>query len=117
MAIAALIIGILSLLIAWIPIIGLFGVIGGLIALILGFVARGRIKRNGTAGNGMAITGIVTGAIALVAGIVLTVAFFGILGPLFGDSFRDYTQCVAETGDEQFCSDRFEQDLLDRLGD
>jgi hypothetical protein len=117
MALAALIIGILSLLIAWIPFIGILGAIGGLIALILGFVARGRIKRNATGGNGMAITGIVTGAIALVAGIALTVAFFNIFGGVLGDTYRDYTDCVAETGDEEFCSRQVEQGLLDRFGD
>jgi hypothetical protein len=60
-ALAALIVGILSLLIAWVPFIGLLGVVGGIIALVLGFVARGRIKRTGAGGNGVALTGIVTG--------------------------------------------------------
>jgi hypothetical protein len=117
MALAALIIGILSLLIAWIPVVGILAAIGGLIALILGFVARGRIKRNATGGNGMAMTGIVTGAIALVVGIVLTVVFFSAFGAWFGDSFRDYAQCVEETGDEQRCTELLEEGLLERFSD
>lgn len=46
-----------------------FGGIAGLVGLILGSVSLGRIKRTGARGRGMAITGIVVGAVAIVAGI------------------------------------------------
>jgi hypothetical protein len=47
----------------------------GLVAVVLGLVARGEIRRSGgiQAGGGMAIAGIVTGAIAFVLGLVVIV--------------------------------------------
>jgi hypothetical protein len=117
MAVAALVIGILSLLIAWIPFIGVLGAVGGIVAAILGFVARGRIKRTGRAGRGMATGGIVTGIVAIVLGIVITVGLFALGGNLFGETFRSYAECIQETGDEQFCEEQLEQDVFDILGD
>jgi hypothetical protein len=116
-AVAALIIGILSLLVAWIPFIGLIGALGGIVALILGFVARGRIKRTGASGNGMALTGIITGIVALLLGALITIGLVVLGGDLFGESFRSYAECIEETGDEAFCEEQLQQDLFDRFGD
>lgn len=68
-AIAALIVGILSLP-AVVTII--FAPILGIVAIILGFIGLGRASQAGGAGRGMAIGGIVTGAL----GILLTVLLF-----------------------------------------
>ncbi|PPK94112.1 putative regulator of septum formation [Kineococcus xinjiangensis] len=51
---------------------GLLGT--GLVAVVLGIVGLGRTRRNGTAGRGMAIAGIVLGAIATVTTAVALVA-------------------------------------------
>jgi hypothetical protein len=115
-AVAALIVGILSLLVAWLPIIGLIGALGGVVALVLGFVARGRIKRTGASGSGMALTGIITGVVALLLGTLITIGLFVLGGDLFGESFQSYAECIDETGDEAFCQDQLEQDLFDRFG-
>ena len=45
--------------------------IGAIIGVIFGFVALSQIKRTGQRGRGMAIAGIVIGAILLVVGIAL----------------------------------------------
>ncbi|OBH00731.1 hypothetical protein A5696_15325 [Mycobacterium sp. E2699] len=45
--------------------------IGAFLGIIFGFVALSQIKRTGQKGRGMAIAGIVIGAIALVAGVAL----------------------------------------------
>jgi hypothetical protein len=115
MAVAALVIGILSLLVAWIPFIGVLGAVGGIVAAILGFVARGRIKRTGRAGRGMATGGIVTGIIAVVLGILITVGLFALGGNLFGETFRSYAECIQETGDQDFCEEQLERDVFDIL--
>ena len=47
----------------------------GLVAIVLGFVAKGQIKRTGESGNGLAIAGIVTGALAIVLFVLLVVVF------------------------------------------
>jgi hypothetical protein len=115
MALAAMIVGILSLLIAWIPLIGLLGTIGGIVALVLGFVGRGRIKKTGAGGNGMAITGIATGAIAIVLSVLIS-GFFLVAGDGFFAEFGSYIECVEETGDEAECQRRFEEGLFERFG-
>jgi hypothetical protein len=115
MALAAMIVGILSLLIAWIPFIGILGTIGGIVALVLGFVGRGRIKKTGAGGNGMAITGIATGAIAIALSVLIT-GFFFVAGDGFFAEFGSYIECVEETGDEAGCQRRFEEGLFERFG-
>ncbi len=47
----------------------------GIVAVVLGFVAQGEIKRSGgqQTGEGMALAGIITGGIAFVLGMVIVV--------------------------------------------
>lgn len=75
LAITSLVLGIVSLLIVWIPIIGLIGTLLALVGLVLGVVA---LQRPG--GRGLAIGGIVTSSIS----VVLTVLGFLALGALIG---------------------------------
>ncbi|MFA9445415.1 DUF4190 domain-containing protein [Egicoccus sp. AB-alg6-2] len=105
-AIAALVIGILSLLTSWFVLGGL----GGVIALILGFVALGRIKRNRSGGRGMAITGIVTGVLSIVVAILVVIFAVG----FFGDAAAEYEQCLQENS-EEFCNEQLEQGILERF--
>jgi hypothetical protein len=113
-ALAAMIVGILSLLIAWVPFLGILGGLGGVVAVILGFVGRGRARANGQAGSGQALTGIVTGAVALVLSIAVTVGFARLIGGDFGEVFSSYAECVEETGDEDLCRRQLEDDLFRR---
>jgi hypothetical protein len=69
LAIAALIIGILSTAAAFIPLFGMIVAIpGGIAAIVLGIFARNRAKEVG--GAGLAMTGIITGAAAIVIALV-----------------------------------------------
>lgn len=61
LAVASMVLGILSVLTAWIPVIGFIAWILAPLGLILGFVAMGKAR-----GKGMAITGIITSVIGLV---------------------------------------------------
>jgi uncharacterized membrane protein len=63
LAIASMIIGIVGILFT------VYGIIG-LIAVILGFVARSQIARNGQSGRGMALAGIILGFVGIVLGIL-----------------------------------------------
>lgn len=49
--------------------LGLFCGIGSIVGVILGFIARGQIKRTGQGGDGMALAGIVIGIATLVISI------------------------------------------------
>jgi hypothetical protein len=113
-AVAALVIGILSLLVSFLPLIGLIGVIGGIVALILGIVGRSNAKK-GAGGGGMAIAGIVTGSIAMVIAILITVGLFAFGSSIVGESFRDFNECMREHDDEEFCREQLDRDLFDRM--
>jgi len=49
--------------------LGLFCGIGSIVGVILGFIARGQIKRTGQGGDGMALAGIIIGIATLVISI------------------------------------------------
>ena len=59
-------------------------VIGAVVAVITGHMARSQIKRTGESGNGLAVAGLILGyvhlALGLIVLLVFVVVFFGILG-------------------------------------
>lgn len=68
LAITALILGIIGLVLLWVPILG---ALLGLVGLILGIVA---LKKRQS--KGLSLTGLITGGVALIIGGIITVAFF-----------------------------------------
>ena len=74
-AIAALVLGIISLFLGWIPV---FGQILCLLAIIFGIIPLFGNK----SGKGMAIAGLVLGVVMLIIGLI----FFAALGSVFSDS-------------------------------
>jgi phosphate/sulfate permease len=104
---AALILGILAIL----TIITIFGgPILGIIAIILGFIGRGRAKRGEATNGGMAMAGIVLGAIAIIASIGLAIAGYS----LFKDEFENLTDCLdsAENQeDREQCAEDFKEEV------
>jgi hypothetical protein len=77
LAIAALVIGIISLF-------GVLPIFGGAIAIILGFIAKSEIDTSQGAlkGEGMATTGQILGAVHIVGGFVIACCFLAYV--LFG---------------------------------
>jgi hypothetical protein len=73
LGVAAMVLGIVGFLILWIPFIGYIGLVCGVLALILGIVGTATARRRG-AGVGMAITGIILGALTVVLAIAGLVA-------------------------------------------
>jgi hypothetical protein len=112
--------GITSLILAIIALLGVWSVVAGIIlgltAVLIGFLARGRVKR-GTANNGgVAIAGMVLGALAVVVGVV----FIPIWAALWNDiNGGDYVSCVQEAGPDrvkrQHCADQFREHVEDRF--
>lgn len=74
LAIASMVIGIIALLLAWIPIIGFIGFVGGIAAIIMGIIA---LKK--ATGKGMSIAGIITGALSVLSSLAMAFLFFGII--------------------------------------
>ena len=101
LAIAALVVGVVSLLLA-VPIFPL-GLIGGVIGAILGFIARGKIRRGEASGNGIAIGGIVTSILAIAIAV-----FVGLIVVQFFDR-------VADCADPELTQQEVEQCIEDRI--
>lgn len=89
MAVSSLVLGIVGLLLACLA----FGAVFGIVAVILGIMALGRVKRGVNGGRGLAIAGIVTGALAILGGIVAGIVWVS-LGSLGGDVAE---ACMSET--------------------
>ncbi len=95
MGIAALVLGILAMVFFW-TVIG--GILFGIIAIVLGFIARGRVKKGVATNGGMALAGIITGALGLIGAIVIVAigaAFFN------SDSAQNLIDCIDQAGGDQ----------------
>jgi heme/copper-type cytochrome/quinol oxidase subunit 2 len=102
MAITALVLGIIGLISS----VAIFGGVLGLIAIVLGFMARGKVKRGESTAGGMALAGIITGFFAvIIAGIVLAIAVF------FADQIGSLTECLEKAGNDPVAEAECERDF------
>ena len=88
----------------------------GVVAVILGIVGRARAKRGIADNAGVAIAGVVLGALAVVVGL----AFIAIWNTVWKDvRGGDYIDCIQKAGEnqvaEQHCADQFRRTVQDRL--
>lgn len=79
MGIASLVLGILSILLGWIPIIGLVSWILAPLGLIFGFIALGKTNK------GLAIGGLITSGI----GLLICIAWVTFLGAIVSQASRE----------------------------
>ena len=109
MAIAALVLGVLAVLSSW-TVIG--GILLGLVAIILGFIALSRAKRGQGGGKAMAIIGIIAGALGMVLSIVLISIGLSFLN---SDTGKNLQECLQKAGNDEAaqtkCQREFEDDL------
>lgn len=107
--IAALVLGILSLVTS-ISVVG--GILLGLAAIVFGVLGRGRANKGLANNGGMALTGLILGAVGLVISIVIAVAVGSLLSR--GD-FGNLTECLDAAGSDQAaqqdCSAEFEDSI------
>jgi hypothetical protein len=113
LGIAALIIAIIGLVFCW-TVFG--GIVLGVVALIIGFVARGRVKRGEATNGGVAIAGIVLGILAIVLGLVFIPIWYGVFDSVGG---TDYVDCLSKAGSDQDaaqrCADQFQKRVEDKF--
>jgi hypothetical protein len=105
MGTAALVLGIVGLVLALIVVGGL----PGLIAVVLGVVGLLRVRRGEANNRGVAIAGIVTGALAIVVAVVV-----GVFLAENADEIEDLGDCLEDADTEQQrddCANRFEDEL------
>ena len=77
MAVASLILGILSIILSWIPVAGwIICLIMGALAVVLGILARKKQPEK----KGMAITGMILGIIGIVFSLIWVIACGALMG-------------------------------------
>jgi uncharacterized protein DUF4190 len=110
LGIAALIVAIVGLLLC-LSVVG--GVIFGIAAVVMGFIARGRVKRGEADNGGVALAGIVLGFLSILAGLACIAIWILIWWDVFSGS--DYFNCMNKAGQDttaqQQCTDQFRRHL------
>ena len=85
---AALVIGVVSLVLVVLILFSPLGVLLGLVAVILGIVGIVRVNRGEADNRGEAVAGLVTGALAVVLGLVFAIS----IGTFFATNVNDFRQ-------------------------
>ncbi|MGE2834583.1 DUF4190 domain-containing protein [Mycobacterium sp. SMC-4] len=113
LGIAALVLAIVGLVLCW-TVVG--GVILGVCAVLIGFLARGRVKRGEATNGGVAVAGIALGIVSVVAALVFIPIYIGLFDQVGG---TDYIDCLSRAGSDaeaaQRCADEFTQRVEDKL--
>lgn len=111
--------GTASLVVAIISLFTLFGgVVLGIVAVVLGFLGRGRVKRGEATNGGVAMAGIILGFLS----IIVSIAAFVIVG-VFGVALfkevggTDYIDCVNNAGSDQAAVEQCAQEFTQRVED
>jgi hypothetical protein len=97
LAIAGMVLGILGLLLCWIPGVGW---LLALLGIIFGAIGMSKANKIGGKGKGMAVAGLVIGVVGLLAGIILFVMALMVISEeekrlrrqLRGDVMAPYTE-------------------------
>lgn len=91
MGVAALVLGIISLLIGWIPFICWFAFILAVVGLILGIVDAIKKSKANDSRKGISIAGLIISAIAIPIIIIMSFVSIGIVAAIIEDtSYYDY---------------------------
>lgn len=111
LGVAALVLGLLALP-ASATIV--FGVLLGLLAVVLGVLGRGRVRRGEADDGGLALAGIVLGVLAVLASATLAAVGARVLD---SDDGQRLQECLATAGEDQAaigrCRSEFERRLQD----
>lgn len=71
LSLASFILGLVGLVLGWIPFIGILGFLAAVAAVILGFIAKAKEKQ---APKWMWIVGLIAGFVAIVIGLIVFIA-------------------------------------------
>jgi hypothetical protein len=108
LGIAALVLGILGFLTSFVAV----GAVLGLVAIGLGVAGLRRVRRREATNRGMAIAGIVLGALATLLGILVAVG----VASLFNNGGRELAECLVDAGNDQAAVEQCQRDFQDQVG-
>ena len=97
-AVAAMVMGIIAIVIGWMPVIVVLGLIAAILAIVLGVAGTKRAKRTGS-GKGFALAGMITGAVGLlvcIGGVIFTISLFRAIDRFDSpaENVADITSCT-----------------------
>ena len=113
LGVAALVVGVASLVAVISFVLFPLALVGGLVGLILGIIALARVNNGGATNTGQAIAGVVCSVLALVIAIVWTVRV-GTWAASNSDVFARFDNCIAQAAnraDVSTCIARFANDV------
>ena len=93
MGTAALVTGVVALVLAVLIIFAPIAGILGIIAAVLGFIGIRRVRRRDADNNSHAVAGVVTGLLALILAIIIGVRVASFVNAHLGD-FRRFGTCI-----------------------
>jgi membrane-bound ClpP family serine protease len=110
---AALVLGVVGLVLVLLILFSPVGVILGLLAVVFGILGIMRVNRGEADNRGQAVTGLVTGAVALVIGLFFAIS----IGTFFAtnvNDFRQFGRCMENANSDQerrACGEQLSRDL------
>ncbi|KAA0109634.1 DUF4190 domain-containing protein [Mycolicibacterium sp. P1-5] len=112
--------GVTALVVAIVALLSSFSVVGGIIlgivAVIIGFAGRGRVKRGEANNGGVALAGIILGFLAIVVGLAFIAVWVGVFKEV---GATDYIDCLQKAGQDQQqvqqCADEFKQSVENKF--
>jgi len=110
---AALVVGVVSLVLAVLVIFALLAIPLGIIAAILGGIGMSRASKGQADNRGHAVTGLVTGLLAIVVAVAIGISFVGLIVDNRSD-LRKFGTCMSDADNDTDRGACFRQ-LGDRL--
>lgn len=112
--------GIAALVIAIVALLSSFSVVGGIIlgivAVIIGFAGRSRVKRGEANNGGVALAGVILGFLAIIVGLAFIAVWVGVFNEV---GATDYIDCLQKAGQDQSkiqqCADEFKQSVENKF--
>jgi len=98
LAIAALVLGIIAVLLCWVPIVNNFAAILAVVGLALGIPALISARRGKRTGSGLAVASVILSVLALV-GVVATQAFYSSVIDDVANDIRNSASLPSSSGD------------------
>jgi uncharacterized membrane protein HdeD (DUF308 family) len=96
---AALVVGIVSLVLAVLVIFAVLAIPLGIIAAILGGIGMSRASKGVADNRGQAITGLITGLLSIVVAVAIGISFVGLITEHQSD-FRKFGSCMSDSDND-----------------